>query len=68
MPTYTFQCQSCGEMKDVWRHMNDRDKAPERCERCGKPEMQRMFTAVGFSFTDGGHKGEYTKYGPRKGR
>lgn len=66
MPTYTYQCQSCGHMKDEWRKMDDRDKPSKSCERCGK-EVRRMFTGCNFIMDGDGHNKQYNKTGPRKG-
>ena len=71
MPTYTYQCQreSCGHMVDKMNKISERDThPPEFCEKCGNEEMRRPDvpqSGAGFTFKDGGHKGEYTKYGPR---
>jgi len=67
MPTYTYQCQSCAAMLDVFRKIVDMDLAPDRCEACGKEQMSRIMTAPAGFFRDGGHNGEYNKTGPRKG-
>jgi predicted nucleic acid-binding Zn ribbon protein len=54
-------------MVDAARKIVDRDVPPDFCENCGSKDMKRPIAAPNFSFKDGGHKGEYSKYGPRKG-
>jgi hypothetical protein len=53
-------------MKDEWRKLADMDKPAGKCENCGHDEVKRIMVPTAFSFTDGGHKAEYSKYGPRK--
>jgi putative FmdB family regulatory protein len=69
MPTYTYQCQKCGHMKDEFRKIAEREqptKAP--CEQCGTPEMRQILTA-NYSISKlwaGAHATEYNKYRRRK--
>ncbi len=66
MPTYTYQCQKCAHMIDAHRKIAERDNPPPSCENCRHKDLKRIMATSNFSFTDGGHKGEYTKTGPRK--
>ena len=47
MPLYEFQCAECGEVKDVKRELDDRDKV-EACPKCAK-DMNRVLFSKNFS-------------------
>ena len=71
MPTYSFQCQECGDMQDASRKIAERDQAPDKCQKCGRPAMVRMFSAgtaplVQLKGADW-HDTNYNKTGRRKG-
>jgi putative FmdB family regulatory protein len=57
MPTYEYECKSCGYSFDVFQSMND--EALKKCPQCGK-ELRRIinggtgiiFKGSGFYVTD----------------
>jgi putative FmdB family regulatory protein len=57
MPTYEYECKSCGYSFDVFQSMND--EALKKCPQCGK-ELRRLinggtgiiFKGSGFYVTD----------------
>jgi putative FmdB family regulatory protein len=67
MPTYSFQCEKCGAMRDEFRRLDKRNDPCERCDNCGQDTMKRMFTVAAISMGAHGHNAEYTKTGRRKG-
>ncbi len=71
MPIYSYQCQkpTCANIQEGIQKYADRETSPiEFCDKCGSTEpmlwVGRIETGH-FTFKDGGHKGEYTKTGPR---
>jgi putative FmdB family regulatory protein len=63
MPMYPFQCPECKRQAEELRKMTEMNE-PKQC-LCGA-YMQRTVAKSAFTFTDGGHKAEYGKHGPRK--
>jgi len=65
MPTYDYECTSCGTVREVFHGMSE---APEiSCAECGKPSVKKIgggngliFKGSGFYVTDykGGGKKE----------
>ena len=51
MPIYEYQCEGCGHVMEVIL-----GGPPARCERCGRPEPQRILSAhrVSTASPDGG--------------
>lgn len=51
MPTYDYQCRSCGTVTEVVHSMFE--DGPTACERCGG-ELRRVFHPTGIIFKGGG--------------
>lgn len=51
MPTYDYQCRSCGVITEVVHSMLE--DGPTKCERCGG-ELRRLFHPTGIIFKGGG--------------
>ncbi|MEX0626420.1 MAG: FmdB family zinc ribbon protein [Chloroflexota bacterium] len=51
MPTYDYQCRSCGFITEVIHSMFE--DGPATCERCGG-ELRRVFHPTGIIFKGGG--------------
>ena len=58
MPTYRYECQSCGHALELFQSMSERPK--RKCPGCGRPKLQRLigagagviFKGSGFYQTD----------------
>jgi putative FmdB family regulatory protein len=51
VPTYDYQCRSCGTITEVVHPMLE--DGPTTCERCGG-ELRRVFHPTGIIFKGGG--------------
>ena len=51
MPTYDYQCRSCGFITEVVHSMFE--DGPTECERCGG-QLRRVFHPTGIIFKGGG--------------
>ena len=51
MPTYDYQCRSCGSVTEVIHSMLE--EGPSVCERCGG-ELRRVFYPAGIIFKGSG--------------
>ena len=51
MPTYDYQCRSCGNITEVVHSMLE--DGPTECERCGG-QLRRVFHPTGIIFKGGG--------------
>jgi putative FmdB family regulatory protein len=51
VPTYDYQCRSCGTITEVVHSMLE--DGPTTCERCGG-ELRRVFHPTGIIFRGGG--------------
>ena len=51
MPTYDYQCRSCGSITEVVHSMLE--EGPTECERCGG-QLRRVFHPTGIIFKGGG--------------
>ena len=51
MPTYDYQCRSCGVISEVVHSMLE--DGPTKCERCGG-QLRRVFHPTGIIFKGGG--------------
>jgi putative FmdB family regulatory protein len=51
VPTYDYQCRSCGTIIEVVHSMLD--DGPTTCQRCGG-ELRRVFHPTGIIFRGGG--------------
>ena len=52
MPWYDFQCESCGNVFELQRSMNDTSKA--KCKNCGSTRTVKIYSAAGIQFKGGG--------------
>jgi len=61
MPTYEYQCKSCGRIFDLYQSITDKPLKSARCEHCGKTrKVERLigtgaallFKGSGFYQTD----------------
>jgi putative FmdB family regulatory protein len=43
MPTYEYECDSCGHAFDVFQSITEPKK--RKCPECGKPKLRRLFGA-----------------------
>jgi len=50
MPTYSFGCNKCGTMFDIFRSMGS-DEEKVECPICGSAETERVYS--GFNFLGG---------------
>ncbi len=51
VPTYDYQCRSCGSITEVVHSMLE--EGPASCERCGG-QLRRVFHPTGIIFKGGG--------------
>lgn len=51
MPTYVYQCPSCGERFEAWQKITD--DPIDTCPACGQP-VHRVLFPVGLVFKGGG--------------
>lgn len=51
MPTYVYQCSSCGERFEAWQKITD--DPIDMCPTCGQP-VHRVLFPVGLVFKGGG--------------
>lgn len=61
MPTYTFNCATCG-IKDITRSIND--DTLTSCPDCGNIDFKKIFGNIGISFKG---KGFYSTDSRSKG-
>ena len=47
MPTYAYLCNACGHRMEAVQRMSE--DALTDCPQCGKPELARQISAVGFA-------------------
>ncbi|MFN2483863.1 MAG: FmdB family zinc ribbon protein [Candidatus Limnocylindria bacterium] len=68
MPTYDYECRSCGDRIEVIHGMTE--PGPTACERCGGPMRRRLyatgiiFKGSGFYKTDSRREGSAASTGP----
>lgn len=62
MPIYEYQCQSCGQVDEVWAKMSD--PAPQTCTKCEKGPMTKLMSATSFVLNGSGwYTSDYKKGG-----
>lgn len=59
MPTYTYQCHSCGTQFDAMRSFSD--KSQQACASCGSFETKRQLTRPNFILKGDGWTGKNIK-------
>ena len=47
MPIYAYSCESCEEVREISKGMND--PHPEKCPDCGN-DIKRVFNVAGIQF------------------
>ena len=52
MPTYAYLCAACGHKLEAVQKMSE--DALKDCPHCGKPELARQISAVGFALKGSG--------------
>mgnify|MGYP000920121962 CR=1 FL=1 len=52
MPTYSYLCGACGHRLDAVQKMSE--DALKDCPSCGKPDLARQISAVGFALKGSG--------------
>ena len=40
MPTYEYECSSCGHQMEIFQHITE--KLLKQCPKCSKNELQRL--------------------------
>jgi putative FmdB family regulatory protein len=51
MPTYEYECKSCGERFEAHRKITDSD-SELKCPKCGKKQPRRIFSTFGTTSSD----------------
>lgn len=52
MPIYEYQCENCGEVKEVIQKFSD-DPLTD-CTDCGEPQLKKLLSAPAFRLKGGG--------------
>jgi len=52
MPIYEYRCQSCDHDLEVMQKLSDPELRD--CPACGKPELKKLISAVGFRLKGSG--------------
>lgn len=52
MPTYEYECESCGNRFEIFQSMNE--EALTECEKCGKILRRLIFGGAGIIFKGSG--------------
>ena len=65
MPTYTYQCRSCGKSRDICHAISANPRV--KCEDCGKGSKRLLGTGSGIIFKGSGfHVNDYGPTGKKK--
>ena len=65
MPIYEYRCQSCNHELEVMQKLSDPELSD--CPACGKPELKKLISAVGFRLKGSGwYETDFKKDGDRK--
>jgi len=64
MPIYEYECQACGHQMEAMQRMAD-DPLKD-CPECGKAELKKLISAVGFRLSGGGWYETDFKTGSKK--
>ena len=64
MPIYEYECKACGDRHEAIQKLKD---APlTDCPTCGKPELKKLVSAVGFRLAGSGwYETDFKKDGKR---
>ena len=52
MPIYEYRCNTCGYELEVMQKLSDPELSG--CPSCGRPELKKLISAVGFRLKGGG--------------
>ena len=65
MPIYEYRCQSCSHELEVMQKLSDPELSD--CPACGKPELKKLISAVGFRLKGSGwYETDFKKSGNQK--
>ena len=65
MPIYEYRCQSCDHDLEVMQKLSDPELSD--CPTCGKPELKKLISAVGFRLKGSGwYETDFKKGGNQK--
>ena len=65
MPIYEYRCQSCDHDLEVMQKLSDPELRD--CPACGKPELKKLISAVGFRLKGSGwYETDFKKSGSQK--
>ena len=65
MPIYEYRCQSCNHELEVMQKLSDPELSD--CPACGKPELKKLISAVGFRLKGSGwYETDFKKSGNQK--
>ncbi len=65
MPIYEYRCQSCDHDLEVMQKLSDPELSD--CPACGKPELKKLISAVGFRLKGSGwYETDFKKGGNQK--
>ena len=60
MPTYDYECSSCGHRFELFEKVHE--KGPKPCPKCGKKASRQLGTGAGVIFRGSGfHVTDYRK-------
>jgi len=49
---YEYRCNDCQSVFEVWQKMSD--PAPEACEKCSSPKVERIISQTSFALKGSG--------------
>ena len=65
MPIYEYRCQSCNHELEAMQKLSDPELSD--CPACGKPDLKKLISAVGFRLQGGGwYETDFKKGGAQK--
>lgn len=64
MPIYEYKCEACGHEMEAMQKMSD--AVLTECLECGKPQLKKLISAVGFRLSGSGWYETDFKTGKKK--
>ncbi|MBL8259317.1 MAG: zinc ribbon domain-containing protein [Candidatus Competibacteraceae bacterium] len=65
MPIYEYRCQSCNHELEAMQKLSDPELSD--CPACGKPDLKKLISAVGFRLKGSGwYETDFKKSGAQK--
>jgi putative FmdB family regulatory protein len=52
MPIYEYACHACGHELEAWQKLSE--KPLKKCPACGRMQLKKQISAVGFRLKGGG--------------